>query len=139
MIKVSMTTTIHDSADAVWKTISDFNGLGKYLSMIKSSTMDGSGVGAVRHVTLQDGTQLSERLVSFDEKARTLSYSIGDSPLPLKDYMSIMKVRDLGNNRCELEWSSTFEPRGASEADAKNLIEGAYSLGFEGLRKIHER
>ncbi len=137
MVNVSMSITINASADEVWKTISDFNGLGKYLPLITKSTMEGSGVGALRTLTLQDGGQVIARLESMDKHARTLSYKILISPLPVDGYVSTMKVKDLGNNRCEVEWSSTFKPKGAPEADVKNLIEGIYSMGFEGLKKLH--
>lgn len=137
MVDVSMSTIINASADEVWKIISNFNGLGKYLSLITKSTMEGSGVGALRTLTLQDGGQVIERLESLDKHARTLSYKILISPLPVDGYVSTMKVKDLGNNRCEVEWSSTFKPKGTPDADVKKLIEGIYSMGFDELKKLH--
>jgi hypothetical protein len=99
--------------------------------------MEGSGVGALRTLTLQDGGRFIERLESIDENARTSSYRILISPLPVDGYVSTMNVKDLGSNRCEVEWSSTFKPKGTPEADVKNLIEGIYSMGFDGLKKLH--
>lgn len=137
LANVWMSVTINAPADEVWNTISNFNALGKYLPLITESTMEGSGVGALRTLTLQDGGRVIERLESIDENARTLSYRILISPLPVDGYVSTMKVKDLGNNRCEVEWSSTFKPKGTTEADVKNLIEGIYSTGFGGLKKLH--
>ncbi len=138
MAKVSMNTTINASADEVWKTIRDFNGTPKYIAAIASSTMEGSGVGALRTLTLQDGgPPVVETLERLDEQARILSYSILNSPLPLEGYVATMELRDLGESRCELKWSSTFEAKGAPEAEAIKIIEGIYTLGFEGLKKLH--
>ena len=138
MAKVSMQTIIHASADEVWNTIGDFNGLPKFVTAITKSAVEGSGVGAVRNLKLQDSdTPIIERLERLDEKARTLSYSIIKSPLPLADYISTMEVRSLDEKRCELTWWSTFEPRGIPEAEALKIVEGIYSMGFDGLKEIY--
>jgi hypothetical protein len=136
MANVSMSIKIQAPAAKVWKIISDFNGLPKFVPAIVNSTMEGSGVGAVRTLTLGDGGQTVEQLEGLDEQARSLSYSIVNSPLPLENYLSTMQVRELGGNKCEVVWSSTFKPKGASEAEAKKIVEGVYSLGFDGLKKM---
>lgn len=137
MASVSMTTSIGAPASAVWQIIRDFNGLQKFLPAIAKSTVVGDGVGAVRTLTLQDGAEVVERLESFDEGQQSLSYRIVSSPLPLEGYVATMKVRPLGDARCELAWSSTFDPKGAPEAEAKAIVEGVYAAGFEGLKKLH--
>ncbi len=137
MANVSMTTTINASSEAVWKTISDFNGLPKFVAAVTKSTMEGSGVGALRTLTLPDGAQIIEKLESLDEQAKALSYSIVSGPLPVEGYVSTMKVKELAENLCELEWSSVFEPKGVQENEAKETIEGIYSMGFDGLKKLY--
>ena len=138
MLNVTMKTKVNASPQQVWDTIKDFNGLPKFIAAIADSTMQGSGVGAVRTLTLQEGgPPIVERLESFDEQARTLSYSIIKSPLPLTQYLATMEVHDLGGSQCELVWSSTFQAVGASDDEAKKVVEGVYTGGFEGLRKIY--
>ena len=137
MANVSMNATIPASAAEVWKIISDFNGLPKFVAAIVNSTMEGSGIGAVRTLTLGDGAQIVEKLEALDEKAQSLNYSIVNSPLPLENYLATVQVKDLGGNQCEIVWSSTFDPKGAPEAEAKKVVEGVYSLGFDGLKKMY--
>ena len=64
--------------------------------------------------------------------------NIGDvlesSPLPLEHYISTIKVSGSGDSST-IEWSSTFDPKGASEDDAKKIISTIYQAGFEGLKK----
>jgi hypothetical protein len=132
-----MQTTFNASADAVWATISDFNSAPQYIAAILTSTLEGSGVGALRTLTLRDGVQVVERLESLEPQARTLSYSIVSGPVPLTGYVSTMRVRDLGNGQCALDWSATFAPRGVPEADASTFVEGVYRAGFAGLKKLH--
>ena len=138
MAKVSMDTTINASADKVWETISDFNGMPKWHAVVETSNLEGSGVGAVRTLALQGGgPPVVEKLESMDKQTRTLSYSITSGPLPLEDYVATMEVRALGEGSCELRWSSTFEAKGAPEAEATKIVEGIYTAGFEGLKKLH--
>lgn len=138
MLKVAMKTKINASADEVWKTISDFNGLPEFVPAIVRSTMEGLGIGAVRTLTLKEGgPPIVERLESLDEKTRTLSYSILESPLPVAEYVAVMEVESVGDLQCQLKWSSTFEAKGASNAEAIKVIEGVYSGGFEGLKKLY--
>lgn len=137
MAAVSMVATIAAPADKVWETVRDFNGLPKWIAPIAKSALEGSGVGAVRTLTLGDGAQVTERLESFDEGQRALSYRILSAPLPLGNYVATMQVRELGPGRCEVAWSSTFDPKGASEAEAKAIVEGIYAAGFAGLGQLH--
>jgi len=137
MSKVSMSTRIKASADQVWKLLRDFNGLPVFIAAIKKSSMEGSGIGAVRTLDFEGGgPPVVERLEKLDDKAKTLSYSIITSPLPVKDYYSTVEVTDAGPGECELKWYSTFEPKGAPEAEAVKVVGEVYAGAFEGLKKL---
>ncbi|MCI0487524.1 MAG: SRPBCC family protein [Blastocatellia bacterium] len=140
MISVSKKATINAAAADVWKTISDFNGLPRFVLLIVDSKVEGEGVGAVRTITLQDGQQGVETLSFLDDENMTLRYSLADDPgRPFKGYVATMKLTALGDNECELEWSSAFEAQGgASEEEAKALPAGLYEIGIAGLKKLHE-
>ncbi len=138
MASVSMKATVNASADELWKTVKDFNGLPKFISAIVKSEIKGDGVGAVRTLTLATGgPPIVERLERLDEKTQTLSYSIVESPLPIEKYFATMALKALGQGQCQLSWSSTFEPKGATEEAAKKVVEGVYNAGFEGLKKLY--
>jgi hypothetical protein len=137
MSKVSMSTVINGPADEVWKLLRDFNGLPRFIAAIAKSTLEGSGVGAVRTLTLDGGgPPILEKLESLDEKAQTLCYSIVTSPLPVDGYFATVELKELGPGKCELHWGSTFEPKGVPEAEAVKIIEGVYAGAFEGLKGI---
>jgi hypothetical protein len=137
MSKVSMSTRINASADQVWKVLRDFNGLPAFIDAIKKSTLEGSGVGALRTLTLEGGgPPIVEKLEKFDDQAKTLSYSIVTSPLPVTEYFSTVEVTDLGPGQCELKWYSTFQPKDVPEPEAVKIVEGVYSGAFEGLKKL---
>jgi hypothetical protein len=136
MKTVSMSIKINTSAEKLWAIVSDFNGLSKFVAAVTKSTIEGSGVGALRTLTLPDGAQVVEKLESLDEQTKSLSYSIVSGPMPVENYVSFMKVLEISENQSELEWSSNFGPKGVPEAEAKKTIEGIYSLGFEGLKNL---
>ena len=141
MTNVSVKNTINVPADEIWKTLSSFRNVEKYIPLVKSSTVDGSGVGAKRTCVIpsesgQEG-KIEEELKSFDDDAKTLSYSITSSPLPVENYLSTIKVKDLGNGRCEVEWSSTFEPKGMPEEEVAKMINDIYVTAIDGLKKLH--
>jgi hypothetical protein len=138
MSEVSKSTTIKAPASEVWKTVSDFNGLPKYLSLFVDSKMEGSGVGAIRTITTGDGAVIVERCDKMDEATYTHVYSIVESPLQLDNYVATVQLKEMGESQCELTWSSVFDPKGDAEKDLIELIDGAYQQAFDGIKSIHE-
>lgn len=95
---------IERSADDVWALIGDFGGLGGWMPGIESCTVDGD----VR--TLQTmGMEIQERLVSQDDGARSQSYSIVQSPMPLEHHLATLTVTPDGDG-ATLEWAYEVRP-----------------------------
>jgi mxaD protein len=136
MTEVKMKTTINASPEKAWDVVGDFNGLPRFVAAVTRSIVEGSGVGAVRTLSLAGGGEIRERLEAFDPDGRTLKYSILDGPLPVKNYLSTIRVTPTQDGRTDISWSSTFEPSGAGEPEARQAIEGVYQLGFDGLHKL---
>lgn len=138
MTQISMKTTLSASSKKVWETIRDFGRVGEYVTTITQTKTEGSGIGALRTLSLRNEVRVVERLESLDDEKRTLSYSVLETPLAMKGYVATMKLRELGGGQCELVWESTFQAEASEEARIKKAIERLYSLGFEGLKKLHE-
>ncbi len=141
MTNVTEKGTINAPADEIWKTLSSFRDVEKYIPLVKSSTVEGSGVGAKRTCIIPNESggeeKIEEEMKSFDNDAKTFSYSITSSPMPLENYLSTVKVKDFGNGRCEVEWSSTFEPKGMAEEEVAKMIRDIYLTAIDGLKKLH--
>jgi hypothetical protein len=134
MSKANVVETIAAPAADVWRTISNFGGI-EPNDMIASCTVAGEGVGAVRTIALNGGGEIIERLESLDNKAQTFSYAIiNDSPLPVANYVSTVKVIGKDANSTTVDWSSTFDAVGAAESDVIKLIEGVYKGGIARTR-----
>lgn len=69
------------SPDRIWQLIGGFDSLPDWLPYIPTSEL--SEGGRVRTLANEDGGVIVERLESFDDKARTYSYSILRAPFPV--------------------------------------------------------
>ncbi len=133
MPKVSMTTNLDVAADELWKLIGGFNALPDWHPAVEKSEL--TEAGQTRTLSLVGGGKIVEKLVSKDDHERVYSYSIVDSPLPIKNYTASLKVSDK-DGKSELEWSSEFSAEGATDNDAAKVIEGIYQAGFDNLKKM---
>lgn len=137
MAKVQMSTTLPVPAQTVWNTIGGFNALAEWHPGVAKSEQETEKDGAtVRRLTLTGGGTIVERLERKSDQERVYTYSILESPLPVANYVATLKARDEGGNRCTVEWSSEFEPSGAPEGQAEQVIRGIYEAGFNNLRRM---
>ena len=121
----------------IWHMIGDFGKLGRWHPAIASSEIESGGGATVRRLTTGDGAVLRERLLARSDSERSYSYSIVESPLPVRDYHSTIRVADLGGGRSAVIWQGRFEAVGEAEA-ALDLIAGIYDAGLDNLRKMVE-
>lgn len=135
-MRVVVVETVATAADKVFAVIGDFAGLEKN-DMIKDFTVTGTGVGAVRSITLANGGVIEERLEKHDAQARTFTYAIinEQTALPVAKYVSTVVVTAIDAASSSIHWSSSFEPVGISEAQAEAIIAGVYKGGIARTRR----
>jgi hypothetical protein len=137
MAKVSLSTTLPVPARTVWDAIGGFNSLAKWHPAVAKSEESKEGAATIRRLTLHGGGSIIDRLEGKDDKKRTYTYSIVAGSLPVAAYKATLHVEENKDGKsCKIEWSSTFEPSGASEPEAVKVIRGIYEAGFENLRKM---
>lgn len=129
-----MLNTLGVSADTVWKMIGGFNALPDWHPAIEKSELEDGG--RVRTLSIAGGGTITERLEEHNPAERTYTYSIVQSPLPVANYKSTIKVTDEDDGGCKVEWSGLFDPHGATEMEASEAIEDIYKAGFDNLRKL---
>lgn len=135
MKKVNMSTEIDASAEAVWKIIGGFNSLPDWHPGVQKSELERGGV--MRKLSLLGGGSIIERLEHFDNNDRVYTYSIIDAPLPVRNYVASIRVKDAPSGKALVEWSSDFEPAsGATSDDAVRAVQGIYQAGLDNLRKM---
>jgi carbon monoxide dehydrogenase subunit G len=134
MASVKVSERVEASADKVWDLFRDFGGIQRFTSGFEKVEVSGSGIGAVRTITLPGGAALQERLEAFDDRGRKLQYAIVGGPIPVSSYLATIEVKDEGK-ACRIDWSSHFEPKGISDDQARAMIEGVYKSGIAGVKK----
>ena len=144
MAKVSVKKTIGASADKVWTMVSEWGGTHKWIPGVDPVTVAGEGVGATRSAELDPATgfagRITESLDAFDERAKYFRYSIvGDSPIPIADYVAEMSVLAQSDDTCEVTWQSDWRPSGdLSEEELLNAFETLYDVSLENVRAACE-
>jgi len=134
MVSVKVSERVEASADRVWDLFRDFGGIQRFTSGFEKVEVSGSGIGAVRTITLPGGAALQERLEAFDDRGRKLQYAIVSGPIPVSNYLATIEVKDEGK-ACRIDWSSHFAPKGISDEQARAMIEGVYKGGIAGVKK----
>lgn len=141
MAKVYVSTMINAPVDRVWARIRDFNGLPDWHPAFENSHIEESKssdqVGCVRNFHLKDGGgKIRERLLALADDEPLCTYTILDSPLPITDYVSTLRLRPITDgNRTFAEWWSTFGVTAAEHAAMEETITGVYVAGFNALKK----
>ena len=140
MAKVSVTKTISAPAERVWALVSEWGGTHKWIPGVGPVSVEGEGVGSVRSADLDPATgfsgSISERLLAFDDVSMSFQYAaIGESPLPVQDYVATMKVSPSGNGESSVTWSSTWEPLGRPEAEIREIFATLYNISLDNVEK----
>jgi polyketide cyclase/dehydrase/lipid transport protein len=82
----------------------------------------------------QTKVQIVERLEVFDQAARSYSYSILQSPFPVSEYVSTLRVlAAAGGKGSQVIWSGRFTPAGVTDEEVTQLFQGIYEGGLAAL------
>ncbi len=137
MDKATVTETIdvNASPDKAWALVGDFGGLVGWFPAVTKSTVEGKGVGALRHLTMPDGNQLTERQQTRDDAARFYEYVVIAGALPCTDYRSRLAVSPAGSG-ARITWTAEFLPLKDAPVDAVAFITSIYQGGLAGAKAV---
>lgn len=134
---VSETIVVDVSPDKAWTLVGDFGGLVGWFPAVTKSTVEGAGVGALRHLTMPDGNQLTERQQARDDDARVYEYVVVAGALPCSDYWSRLAVSPAGSG-ARITWTAQFVPLPDAPVDAVAFISSVYQGGLAGAKAVLE-
>ena len=125
---VIMTSSM--SPDALWKKVGNFCGIGDWHPAVEKCVLNADG--KERTLSLKGGGAIVERLESVDDANHTYTYTIRSGPLPVTNYRSTISVSP-DPKGSSIKWVGTYDAKGASDADAKKVIDGIYEAGEKAL------
>jgi Polyketide cyclase / dehydrase and lipid transport len=141
MPKPYASTLVNAPAETVWAYLRDFSNLDEWAPSIDSCEIEGGAqadqVGAIRLLSAQGGRAVfRERLVAFDDEGRSYAYEFLESPLPVRDYRSTIRVAPVTDSgQAFVEWWGEFA---ADDKDAGPMTElfakDVYGAGLSALR-----
>jgi mxaD protein len=130
-LNVSKTVEINASADKVWHTVKDFNGLHTWHPAVAADELGGT---------------IKEKLLNFNPAGRSFKYAIVEGVLPVSDYTAAISVKPVGKDKSSVTWTGHFKRKnvGDNPGDKENdkaavdTISGVYQSGLDNLKKIVE-
>lgn len=118
------------TATRLWQIVGDPSQIALWHpAMVESAMTDRD-----RRVVLGNGAVVIERIEKHDDAAMAYEYVMTDAPFPLRDYRSTLAVKRVGDGRCVVEWSSTFETDDEDVPEMVALVRGVYVDGLTALR-----
>ena len=109
-------------ADAVWEVIGDFDACDKLFPAIEKIVIEDSEAGHDRIITMF-GMDIRERLISKDDAARVLTYTVIDLP----NHRGVITVADQGDSS-HVTWDFQVD-----SDDLLEMLRGTYAQGLEAL------
>ncbi|KUL49713.1 MULTISPECIES: SRPBCC family protein [Streptomyces] len=128
------------TADAVWRAVRPFDGLGGWHPAIDTCVLKEGGpttVGSLRQLRFADGlTVVTERLTALDDTARTFTYELVEHPFPVRRSVSTLRVTPVTDTgEAFVEWWADSVEEAADSAGAQALVRELYGSGLAALRQ----
>lgn len=130
MHTVTVLAHLSASTDDVWSKIGNPGTISAWHPAIAKSSLDGKD----RLCTLANGAEINEAIDNVDDANHSYSYRIVESPLPVADYASTIKVVD-ADGGCAVEWTSSFDVTNGPAEDTVGMIKDVYAAGLTALRE----
>lgn len=117
--------SIERSPDDIWKLLREFGALDQYMPGVESCTLDGD----VRTIAMM-GIEIKEQLRSLDDNARTIAYSVVESPMGnLESHLATISVAPEGAGS-HVTWAVDVTPD-----ELLGLFLPVYEGAVEALKK----
>ena len=129
MAYIKISHEYKSTADHIWSLVGDPQKLANWHPAISSSPVSHNS----RICTLADGGVVKEEITAHDPLARSYSYRTIESPLPMSDYISTIRVEPTHSGGAQVVWEAQFEPVGIELAQLEDLLGGLYNAGLEAL------
>jgi mxaD protein len=126
--------------DALWAMIDFHQPSENIMPPVATSKRSGEGVGATKINTLaNEGGQIHLQLVHYDPDAYTFTYVIRTGPLPVKNYVGIVRVTTNAQGQAQLSWQGIYEPDGVDSEKADEILGGFYASIAEKIAETFPR
>ncbi|TPJ77168.1 acetolactate synthase catalytic subunit [Mesorhizobium sp. B2-6-2] len=135
MTSLAERTRVAEGAETLWRMIGSFGGVGEWHPMLAKVTSEGEQKGSLRIAETRDGSRQTERLLEKQPGRHAYRYRMEKTAMPVRDYVSELRVEDNGDETSTVVWSADFEPT----ADKEKTVEAIRGFLRAGLDNIGTR
>ncbi len=142
MVNVYVSSVIDAPCDKVWEIIRPFDSIYKWHHLIKESRIElglpADKIGCVRHMTMEDGNTIREKLLGLSDYDHEYTYSILESQMAVTDYIASLRATPITeDNRSFIEWTAEFDCPPDEQSNLQDLIaKEVFGKGLEDLAKF---
>jgi len=142
MPRAYASAVIDSPIDEVWRHVHDFNNVAAWHPAVAESSIEDAGqgdrVGCIRVLRMADGARVRERLTALSDKDHSYSYSVVESPFPIRGhYSTVSFVPVTADGRTFVQWSAEFEVTAGNAQDVVDgVVQGTMLPGFAGLARV---
>ena len=131
---VSVEGEVELTRQFVFEALNDFCGIKKLLpDMIETVNCSGTGVGMMRHINLQGGGKVIERL-EISRASDLFGYSIIENDaLPLTDYFAFVSLESSNTDETKIRYQSNFKATGENTQEMTVMITQLYNSIIDGI------
>lgn len=140
MPSVYVSSVIEAPLEKVWEVVRDFNALPRWHPLVATSQIEAGrpadAIGCVRNFQLtESGETIREQLLAaHPDVEHFCTYSILESPLPVKNYVATLRLRRITTTGQTFgEWQSNFNTPPGEEEDACATVKSIYEDGFAAI------
>ena len=138
--RVKKSILINASRDKVWRKISNIVGLPEWVLDIKKTVYRSKikrGVGAIRNISFQDGSEVEEHVVAWENK-KYFSY-LAVSGLPLRVYHATISLEPQTSKSTLLIWQSYLNSKKMTKKEFDEFVSFLGDFYQESLKNLKSR
>ena len=140
---VKKSIKIDETRDKVWKKICNIVGLPEWVIDVKKTeylSKRKRGIGAIRNILFNDGNEIEEHVVAWENK-KYFSY-LAVSGLPLRVYHATISIHSKAKKSTTVTWKSYVNSKKMTKKEFNefvNFMEKFYQDSLKNLKNILEK
>ena len=140
---VKKSILINATSDRVWKKLSNITGLSEWVLDVKKTVYLSKikrGIGAIRNITFDDGNQIEEHVVAWENK-KYFSY-LAVNGLPLRVYHATISINPKARKLTQVTWQSYLNSKKMTKKEFDDFVSFLgifYQRSLENLKSKLEK
>ena len=116
----------NSAASNLWEILSDVTRC-DWIDTIDRIEMEGD----CRVFEMAGMGKIKERIIKLDNGSMELQYSAVETSTPINHHLATIKIFEVANNECMLDWTTEIDPEIFADAIHQGML-----ISISGLRKV---